>query len=439
MVLLALDTTTAAGSVALWRDGLIEERAGDPGAVARRAPAGRSWRSAAPRTAWRPRTSSATRSPPGPARSPACASASPRSRGWRSSTSGSSHAVGTLELLAHDAARAGDAVAGTTIIAWMEAYRGEVFAARYRIAHGAAARRRRPRRRSRRAVRRSSTCSIRRPSRPPEPLAGAWARTAHRRSGRSRAIIVTGDGVARTHALLAACFGPDAALRVAGAAGRHAGARSPRRHPDARDAAARHRADLRAASGRRARPRSRRACVRRRDGRCRCPRRRRSISPAPSSSRDLDGILAVDAATFDRPWTRAMYEWEWTPLRRGALPRRPARGRRRRLLRRLGDLRRAARQQPGRRSGVAAARRGERAPDVRAARRPRPRAPSARRWRCGARTRRRGGSTSGSGSPSPASARPTTANRWKMRSSCGATAGPAPAPGPVESGAEPAG
>ena len=30
MVLLALDTTTAAGSVALWRDGLIEEQPGDP-------------------------------------------------------------------------------------------------------------------------------------------------------------------------------------------------------------------------------------------------------------------------------------------------------------------------------------------------------------------------------------------------------------------------
>ena len=29
-------------------------------------------------------------------------------------------------------------------------------------------------------------------------------------------------------------------------------------------------------------------------------------------ARDLDGILAVDAATFERPWTRAMYEWEWT-------------------------------------------------------------------------------------------------------------------------------
>ena len=29
MLLLALDTTTAAGSVALWRDGLLEERGGD--------------------------------------------------------------------------------------------------------------------------------------------------------------------------------------------------------------------------------------------------------------------------------------------------------------------------------------------------------------------------------------------------------------------------
>ena len=28
--------------------------------------------------------------------------------------------------------------------------------------------------------------------------------------------------------------------------------------------------------------------------------------------RDLDGILAVDASTFERPWTREMYEWEAT-------------------------------------------------------------------------------------------------------------------------------
>ena len=29
-------------------------------------------------------------------------------------------------------------------------------------------------------------------------------------------------------------------------------------------------------------------------------------------ARDLDGILAVDAATFERPWTRDMYVWEAT-------------------------------------------------------------------------------------------------------------------------------
>jgi [ribosomal protein S18]-alanine N-acetyltransferase len=29
-------------------------------------------------------------------------------------------------------------------------------------------------------------------------------------------------------------------------------------------------------------------------------------------SRDLDGILAVDQATFERPWTREMYVWEAT-------------------------------------------------------------------------------------------------------------------------------
>jgi [ribosomal protein S18]-alanine N-acetyltransferase len=29
-------------------------------------------------------------------------------------------------------------------------------------------------------------------------------------------------------------------------------------------------------------------------------------------ARDLDGILAVDRATFERPWTREMYVWEAT-------------------------------------------------------------------------------------------------------------------------------
>jgi ribosomal-protein-alanine N-acetyltransferase len=35
------------------------------------------------------------------------------------------------------------------------------------------------------------------------------------------------------------------------------------------------------------------------------------LAPA-DFARDLDGILAVDAATFERPWTREMYVWEET-------------------------------------------------------------------------------------------------------------------------------
>ncbi len=34
-----------------------------------------------------------------------------------------------------------------------------------------------------------------------------------------------------------------------------------------------------------------------------------AIRPA-DLERDLEGILAVDAATFTNPWTREMYEWE---------------------------------------------------------------------------------------------------------------------------------
>jgi tRNA A37 threonylcarbamoyladenosine modification protein TsaB len=119
------------------------------------------------------------------------------------------HAVGTLELLAHDAARAADAEAGTTIVGWMEAYRGEVFAARYRVrrpaprADGGAAGER---------VRGGAvldeldppTVSL------PEPLAQAW------RAQDGDRIIVIGDGVARTDSLLAETFGAGAARRAPG-------------------------------------------------------------------------------------------------------------------------------------------------------------------------------------------------------------------------------
>ena len=184
------------------------------------------------------------------------------------------NAVGTLELLAHDAARAGDAGAGTTIIAWMEAYRGEVFAARYRVVQAA------PHAEADEAGDRVRGAAILDELDPPtvsapEPLARAWA------AGGAGRVIVTGDGVPRTQAILRACFGADAALRepapLAGTLAALAAA-----HGDARDPSARRRADLRAASRRRAGPRSRRRAS---DGvrpAPRCPRRRRSISPVPS-------------------------------------------------------------------------------------------------------------------------------------------------------------
>ena len=88
MLLLALDTTTAAGSVALWRDGLIEERAGDPGrSHAERLPgdlmAILGAHGLAPRDVERYAVAA------GPARSPACGSASPPFRASRWSATGS--------------------------------------------------------------------------------------------------------------------------------------------------------------------------------------------------------------------------------------------------------------------------------------------------------------------------------------------------------------
>ena len=160
MLLLALDTTTAAGSVALWRDGLIEERAGDPGrSHAERLPgdlmAILGAHGLAPRDVERYAVAA------GPGSFTGLRIGIATIQGLALVGDRLVHAVGTLELLAHDAARASDAGAGTTIVAWMEAYRGEVFAARYRVVqaapHVAADE---PATVS--AARRSSTCSIRR-------------------------------------------------------------------------------------------------------------------------------------------------------------------------------------------------------------------------------------------------------------------------------------
>ncbi|HWJ54808.1 MAG TPA: hypothetical protein VNR90_01305, partial [Vicinamibacterales bacterium] len=88
----------------------------------------------------------------------------------------------------------------------MEAYRGEVFAARYRIVQAA------PHAQPGEAGDRVRGAAILDPLDPPtvsapEPLARAWAAEG---AGR---VIVTGDGVPRTEAILRACFGDEAALR----------------------------------------------------------------------------------------------------------------------------------------------------------------------------------------------------------------------------------
>ena len=413
MLLLALDTTTAAGSVALWRDGLIEERAGDPGrSHAERLPgdlmAILGAHGLAPRDVERYAVAA------GPGSFTGLRIGIATIQGLALVGDRLVHAVGTLELLAHDAARASDADAGTTIVAWMEAYRGEVFAARYRVvqaaphvaADGAGDR-----------VRGAAILDVLDPPTvsAPEPLARAWA------AGGAGRVIVTGDGVARTQPILARVLRRGRGAARAGAAGRHAG--GPRRGASGRgDPPARGRAHLRAPSRRRARPRSRRRAS---DGVRRTVRRcpsRRSISPAPSWPATWTGSWpSTRRPSIGHGRARCTNGSGPTPTWRASTsPGAPAR-RRRRLLRRLDHLRRAARQQPRRRSAVAAARRRQRAADASCWRRPPRRAPPARPWKSGGRTSRPGASTSGSASPSPASAPPTTASRSRMRSSSGGT------------------
>ncbi|MEO5823903.1 MAG: tRNA (adenosine(37)-N6)-threonylcarbamoyltransferase complex dimerization subunit type 1 TsaB [Vicinamibacteraceae bacterium] len=210
MLILALDTTTAVSSVALWRDGLIEERSGDPArSHAERLPgdvaALLSAHGLAPRDVERYAVAS------GPGSFTGLRIGIATIQGLALVGERLVQAVGTLELLAHDAARAADADAGATIVAWMEAYRSEVFAARYRVvqaaphvrdgAGGAAAR-----------VRGAAILDELDPPTvsAPEPLARSWA------SGGAGRVIVIGDGVVRNDALLADCFGPDSSRRAPG-------------------------------------------------------------------------------------------------------------------------------------------------------------------------------------------------------------------------------
>jgi tRNA threonylcarbamoyladenosine biosynthesis protein TsaB len=205
MVLLALDTTTPAGSVALWRDGLVEEQPGD----AARSHAERLPGDLAALLARHGLTTDdvdryAVAAGPGSFTGLRVGIATVQ--GLALVGGRPVHAIGTLELLAHEAARGADAEAGVTIVSWMEAYRGEVFAARYRVVQAA------PHGPDGARVRGGAQLeALADPIvSPPEPLARTWATDG------MGGVFVIGDGVPRTRDLLAACFGADAALREPG-------------------------------------------------------------------------------------------------------------------------------------------------------------------------------------------------------------------------------
>ena len=204
MLLVALDTTTAAGSAALWQDGrLLEERAGDaarshaerlPGdLVALLAAHGRTVRDA-----------DAFAVAAGPGSFTGLRIGIATIQGLALVNDRRVHAHGTLDLLAHDAARRADVSDGAIVVAWMEAYRGEVFAARYRVRRAA------PRGEDGLRARGGADLDVLDPPCVAQPaaLAAAWAAA----SADAAALCVVGDGVSRTRGLLESAFGPSARL-----------------------------------------------------------------------------------------------------------------------------------------------------------------------------------------------------------------------------------
>jgi tRNA threonylcarbamoyladenosine biosynthesis protein TsaB len=206
MLLLALDTTTAAGSAALWRDGLVEEQAGDAARThAERLPGELVTLLARHGATVADVSGYAVAAGPGSFTGLRVGIAT--IQGLALVHDRRVHAIGTLDLLAHEAARAADAEAGTTVVAWMEAYRGEVFAARFRSRAASPLDAPGGRRRGGAIVDRLDDPVVGHP----EPLAQAWAA-----AGDGRPTIVIGDGVTRTRATLEAAFGARARLREPG-------------------------------------------------------------------------------------------------------------------------------------------------------------------------------------------------------------------------------
>ncbi len=196
MLIAALDSTTRAGSVALWRDGWIAERSGDPARThAERLPDDLASLLADHGATVADVERYAVASGPGSFTGMRVGIATIQ-------TLALVHdrlivPVPALEALAHEAALAPGVGTGSFCGGWMEAYRGEIFAALYRVAEpaapGAAGQ-----------VERGSARLelVRGPSvGAAELLAREWAAAAG-----SGAVYVAGDGLSRTVGVLAGHF-----------------------------------------------------------------------------------------------------------------------------------------------------------------------------------------------------------------------------------------
>jgi tRNA threonylcarbamoyladenosine biosynthesis protein TsaB len=191
MLILALDTTTGGGSRALWRDGVLDERAGDASRThAERLPADLASLVASHGLTLADVDLYAVASGPGSFTGMRVGIAT--IQGLALVHGRLVVAVSALEALAHTMAARTD---HTIVGAWMEAYRGEVFAALYRVDAQDRAR-----------VETWVSPTVGRPL----DVAMAWAQVIAPEVASS--LVVVGDGVATTGEVLRHVFGPKVSL-----------------------------------------------------------------------------------------------------------------------------------------------------------------------------------------------------------------------------------
>jgi tRNA threonylcarbamoyladenosine biosynthesis protein TsaB len=200
MIVLALDSTTRAGSVALWRDGRVDVHPGEASRThAERLPAELADLLAAHRLSVADVDLFAVASGPGSFTGMRVGIATMQALALVQGKS--IVALSTLELLA----RAGLASADATpaiVVAWMEAYRGEVFAAVHRVEGDLDA---------------ACTIEVLEPAavgRPADLAEALGPRVLQASTGRNphSPILVVGDATPSTHDILGRAFGERATL-----------------------------------------------------------------------------------------------------------------------------------------------------------------------------------------------------------------------------------